>query len=248
MIRPEGSVDETLRRLQEEVASLKARQAHAEAQSLCLRRRARLQTGLALAVVAASILVSPANRAAIAQGYGVTLQSLDTRLKAVEAKTQFMSTDTTAKRTTFSGCNLFVNDGGGYTGAMVTNAAGEGLGNVIVGYNSTGHRLGPDVRTGCHNLIVGDDNNYSSFGGLAAGRFSDISGIYTTVTGGYGNNATSDYAAVSGGYNNTASAHSSVVSGGYFNAATGIESVVSGGVGVTTVGSGVWAAGSYHTP
>ena len=186
-----------------------------------------------------------------------------TRVAALEFKTQFMSADSAAMSTIFSGCNLFVNNDSGNTASIVSNAAGEGLGNLIVGYNSTGHRLGNDVRTGSHNLIVGDDNNYSSYGGIAAGRFATISGIYASVLGGYGNTASGDTATVSGGDSNTASGRNAAVSGGIRNTASGNWASVSGGQygnapGVSASISGGdsryqshdagWSGGSYHSP
>ena len=137
-------------------------------QSRCERRRLRIQAGMAFLALIGAILVSPANRAAIAQGYGVTVSALNTRLMAVEAKTKFQSADATAKSTTFSGCNLFVNNGSGATYYSNQNAAGDGLGNLVIGYNRLGKPDG-DNRIGNHNLVLGDLNNYTSYGGLIAG-------------------------------------------------------------------------------
>jgi len=68
--------------------------------------------------------------------------------------------------TTFSGCNVIVNDDGGSTNAIVTNGAGQGVGNLIIGYNSLGNSYYGDFRTGSHNLVIGDFTDYSSFGGI----------------------------------------------------------------------------------
>lgn len=334
------------------------------------RRRLRVQAGLAFAGLAAAIFALPANRAAIAQGYGVTLATLDARLKVVESKatslqsqidniqltpgpqgpkgdkgdtgaqgpqgltgpqgiqgvkgdtgaqglqgvqgskgdkgdtgaqgpqgvqgtkgdkgdtgaqglpgtpadmtrvtaletkTQYMSVNTTAKSTIFSGCNVFVNDGGGSTDAIVTNAAGDGLGNLIIGYNVTGHRAAgdPDIRTGSHNLILGDDNNYSSFGGLVAGRFSNVNSGYASICGGYGNTVSQTYTAILGGFGNkatgnvssicggrlnTTSGDSATILGGYSDLASGDLSAIAGGNYITQSTLGGWSGGAYHTP
>ncbi len=192
------------------------------------RRRLRLQAGLAFAGLIATVLVSPTSRSAIAQGYGVTLAGLNTRLAVVEAKTQFQSADASAKSTTFSGCNMIVNDGGGSTASIVTNAAGDGLGNLIIGYNQL-QGFNRDIRTGSHNLVVGDDNNYSSFGGMVIGAFNTISDRYASVSGGSSNIASGLGASVSGGYINTASGPFASISGGSSNVASGNSASVSGG-------------------
>ena len=166
-------------------------------------RRSRIQIGLALFALIGAVFLSPANRQAIAQGYGVTLAQLATRMTAIETKTRFQSADATAKSTTFSGCNLFVNDGGGATYAIVQNGSGEGLGNLVIGYNELGKPIG-DVRTGSHNLVLGALNNYSSYGGIIAGSNNAISGAYAVVSGGNNNTASGGAASVSGGQFNTA--------------------------------------------
>lgn len=59
-------------------------------------RRMRIQAAATCGALVVTILLSPGNRAALAQGYGVTLQPLATRLTAQEAKTQYMSVGTDA--------------------------------------------------------------------------------------------------------------------------------------------------------
>ena len=108
---------------------------------------------------------------------------------------------------TFSGSNVHIVSGSG-----ATDGAVNGRGNLIVGYNES--RGATDDRTGSHNIVVGSHHNYSSFGGLVAGRWNTISG---------------DYASVSGGTESEASGSSSSVSGGHANMAIGTRSSVSGG-------------------
>lgn len=57
------------------------------------RRRLRVQSGLAFVALIGAIFLSPANRSAIAQGYGITLASLNARLLSVENKTQYVNVD-----------------------------------------------------------------------------------------------------------------------------------------------------------
>ncbi len=100
-----------------------------EAHSRNERRRFRVQMGLALVAVVGAILLSPANRAAIAQTSRLTLELLDARLTAVEGKTQFMSVDGNGD-THFTGTNLYILSGSGRTDGPV-----NGKGNLIMGYN-----------------------------------------------------------------------------------------------------------------
>jgi len=75
---------------------------------------------------------------------------------------------------TFSGMNVQVVDGTGDTACThLTGGLHEpcnGLGNLIVGYNedtvAVGTREGEEPRTGAHNLIVGDENGWTAYGGV----------------------------------------------------------------------------------
>jgi hypothetical protein len=101
------------------------------------------------------------------------------------------------------------------------------MGNLIVGYNklrpppepepeaSTADRSAPvNVRTGSHNVVVGQEHNFSRFGGLVVGDGNTISGEFAAVSGGGGNTASGIGAVVSGGQGNIASGDFSSVSGG----------------------------------
>lgn len=92
-----------------------------------------------------------------------------------------------------------------------------GLGNLIIGYNEQ-FGVGPptprEVRTGSHNLIVGELHSFSSFGGFVAGINNDITGWGASVCGGVGNEASGNGASVSGGHRNLASGNWASVSGG----------------------------------
>ncbi len=174
---------------------------------------------------------------------------------------------------TLSGYNLRIVNGLGSTDSV------NGLGNLTLGYNATGNTQGGgDVRTGSHNLVLGDLNNYSSYGGLVAGydntvsgRYASVSGgfantasgIYASVSGGLYNTASGSYASVSGGFGNTSSGYTSSVTGGFantasnsyasvsggtYNTASGLYSSVSGGNSLTQSANYAWTGGSYHTP
>lgn len=104
----------------------------------------------------------------------------------------------------------------------------NGLGNLIIGYQDA--RLGEDdQRTGSHNVVVGNFQNYTSFGGLVAGSTNHVSGPYSSVSGGAGNFATGAVSSVSGGSRNKASGDWSSVTAGSQNEASGDLATVSGG-------------------
>jgi hypothetical protein len=126
----------------------------------------------------------------------------------------------------FEGCNIHIRSGGGATDATV-----NGLGNLIVGYNEESPPGGTENRTGSHNLVVGLEHSYSSFGGLVAGRNNTVSGPNATVSGGRFNTASGTRASVSAGQFNTASGIHSSVSGGEGNTASNSGASVSGGEG-----------------
>ena len=148
---------------------------------------------------------------------------------------------------TISAVNVQIVSGLGSTSEGTVDANGNsilgkslsGLGNLIIGYNASGNLSG-DMRTGSHNLVLGDQNSYKSFGGLIAGQNSTVSGYYASVSGGLSNTASGPYTSVSGGYSNTASGRAASVSGGgsltegsIFGWKAGSESTV----GFTTTGN-----------
>jgi trimeric autotransporter adhesin len=120
----------------------------------------------------------------------------------------------------FSGVNVQVVDGEGKTASI------NGEGNLIIGYdeNPNGH-----TQTGSHDLILGEEQTFTSFAGLVAGKSNVIDGEYASVTGGVGNSASGIYSAVTGGATNTASGVASSVTAGEENAASGKKASVDGG-------------------
>ncbi len=148
-----------------------------------------------------------------------------TRVTALENKTQFMSVSGSVTR--FSGTNLQIVSGSGVTSGTI-----NGLGNLIIGYNALRgvNASLPNDRTGSHNLVLGDNNNYSSYGGIVAGDYNAITGVYASVIGGYQNIASGDYSTVSGGFDNIASGSASSERGGGINIASGPAASVSGGI------------------
>jgi hypothetical protein len=75
----------------------------------------------------------------------------------------------------------------------------NGLGNLIVGYNEPRPEGEENIRTGSHNVVVGQLHNFSRFGGLVVGSDNTISGDFAVVSGGGANIASGPSASVSGG-------------------------------------------------
>lgn len=121
----------------------------------------------------------------------------------------------------FSGVNVEVNSGAGKTDAAV-----NGLGNLVIGYDENEP---PAKQTGSNDLVLGEKQTFTSYGGIVDGFENAITGPFASVSGGAGNTASGEFASVSGGGDNTASGEHASVSGGVSNFATGQASSVSGG-------------------
>ncbi len=180
--------------------------------------------------------------------------SLQTGIAALQTTTQFISV--VGGEMYITGTNVHIVNGLGSTNTI------NGFGNLTVGYNARGNGSG-DIRTGSHNIVAGDANSYSAYGGLVVGKgntisdryasisgggFNTASGAFSSVSGGNTNTASGNSASVSGGNMNTANAQHSSVSGGVFNTAGGIRASVSGGLFVRQSFSNGWAGGSFHSP
>jgi len=150
----------------------------------------------------------------------------------------YLTVDTSDHLVTFSGANVYIQSGSGSTSGAV-----NGVGNLIIGYDE-----GSDDKSGSHNLVVGQQHGYSSYGGLVAGYDNNVSGAYGSVAGGRGNSATSSYAAVLGGQNNTAESNYASVTGGYSNVAGNTYAVAVGGYDNAVYESdSVVIGGTYNT-
>src|SRR5712692_520741 len=148
------------------------------------------------------------------------VKELTDRVQELEAKLACLSKD--GDNVVFDKCNVYIRSGSGKTDGEV-----NGLGNLIIGYNET---TSENIkRTGSHNLVIGPEHAYTSFGGVVAGRENTISAPYASVTGGRLNTASGLGASVSGGSVNTASKDFASVSGGKSNEAKGLNASVSGG-------------------
>jgi hypothetical protein len=147
---------------------------------------------------------------------------------------------------TFSGVNIYINNGAG-----ATDDAVNGTGNLIVGYNEL--RAEGNDRSGSHNIVIGMNNNYSSYGGVVSGYLNTISGEYAGVIGGSANRASGKNSTVTGGSGNAASGWSSSISGGENNSSSGPYCSVSGGyfneacIGYSSVSGGFSNEAGYFS-
>ena len=159
----------------------------------------------------------------------------------------------------FRGVNVQIVNGLGETQTV------NGTGNLIVGYNrpnasgfvcslgitesasvclANGGVWAQSHKGGSHNIVGGDFNNYSSWGGLVLGLENTLSAPYAAVLGGARNRAEGSFASIAGGSYNTASGIYSSVSAGFDNHATGEFAAVAGGARRTAPGPNDWAAGT----
>lgn len=164
----------------------------------------------------------------------------------------------------FKGANVQVVNGLGITETI------NGLGNLIVGYNGlrnvapaefvcsdgqfadqaacegAGQLWAANHKSGSHNIVGGQGNSYSSYGGLVVGISNVTNGQYSSVTGGSVNTASGFASSVSGGFGNGASGLRSSVSGGQLNTASASNSSVSGGTSNFSSGSGASVSGGQQ--
>jgi hypothetical protein len=85
----------------------------------------------------------------------------------------------------------------------------------VIGY---GENAGSYPRTGSHNLIVGSQNGWTSFGGIIGGQSNLLTGKYGTVFGAL-NAASGSWTFLAGQHNKASSLYSSIL-GGTGNSAT----------------------------
>jgi len=113
-----------------------------------------------------------------------------------------------------SGMNLQIINGEGSTGTV------NGLGNLIVGYDETDVNKNDepiDDKTGSHNLVIGAEHTYTSFGAIVAGADNVSEAPGASVLGGSSNTASGENAVVVSGTENEAQGDDSAVLSGNNN-------------------------------
>jgi hypothetical protein len=142
-----------------------------------------------------------------------------------------------------SGANVQIVNGEGQT------KSANGAGNLVIGYDEN---QGKHEQSGSHDLILGTEQTFTSYGGILAGRENTITAPFAEVLDGFANTASGEYDAVSagnrntasgtfgawigGGWHNTSSGSSTSVTGGAYNNAGGENGSVTGGEGNATSG------------
>jgi hypothetical protein len=163
------------------------------------------------------------------------VEALQDKIAALQATLTAVTFDSTTNEVVITRANLRIVNGLGST--ETTN----GLGNLIVGYNESNVPFNfRDDRSGSHNVVVGERNNFSSFGGLVVDLLNEISGQFTSVSGGNINVATGTSSSISGGARNITRGDFSSISGGALNTA-------SGGSNRSAPGTENWAAGALFS-
>jgi hypothetical protein len=209
-------------------------------QTRAAERRLHCWRRIAYGLLILGMVSLPLAAGITAQDESSEYKGIRKRLAALEYKLQYISGG--ANEVVITGANLRIVNGLGST------ETANGLGNLIVGYNEERYDCPTwrppeectNSRTGSHNLIVGKEHNFSSFGGAAVGLHHQISGIFASVTGGVNNEASGLWSTVSGGVNNVASGVYAVVSAGVGNHAAGGISSISGGS--TNIASGDYSS------
>lgn len=185
--------------------------------------------------------------------HGQTIASLSAQVKALQGQVSYLQSQVvtlqknpalqlgryvsvspdpqngvTGPNITFSGANVHIVSGSGYTGDHYT-----GLGNLIIGYNEAKvGELASGDRGGSHNLVIGRYNKFlqGAFGGIVQGDMNQITCEENVALGGGANVVTGSYAVVIGGSSNTSASFLSVALGGFDNTTgTGSYQLMLGG-------------------
>ena len=164
--------------------------------------------------------------------------ALEERLQAVEALLAHVTID--GDNLVLTGMNFQVVSGTGDTDGNV-----NGTGNIIIGYDESNSNN--DEKSGSHNLIIGRNHSYESYGGIVAGEDNEQTGQVASILGGTGNAADGDGAVVVGGQDNQADGETSVILAGENNRAIGRScSISSGTVNLCSGGASAISGGNSN--
>ena len=135
-------------------------------------------------------------------------------LKSLLSHVKFVGVGVGGKPTIqFSGVNVQIVNGEGKTASV------NGEGNLVIGYDE--NKEGKHQQTGSHDLVLGEEQTFTSFGGLVAGWANQVTGAFASVTGGMENSASAPESSVTGGLMNSAPGGQASVGGGRLNTASG---------------------------
>ena len=111
--------------------------------------------------------------------------------------------------------NTFVLEGVNFQ--VTSGSAGSSAGNVIIGTNDVTEYTPNPVRTGTHNLIIGNGHEYTGNNGIVHGENNRLTSPYAAVIGGRKGNVTGPGAVLVGGLMNHIDTQDAAVVGGFKN-------------------------------
>jgi hypothetical protein len=135
----------------------------------------------------------------------------------------------------FDAANVQIVSGTGSTG--ITN----GRGNLVIGYDENG---GKHEQTGSHNLILGEEQTFTSYGDILGGG-KNVGNSQSSIVGGRENTTNGPYASAIGGTGNIASGEGSTIDGGRENVTTVAWASTSGGYKNEVKSNYGWIGGGY---
>ena len=138
-------------------------------------------------------------------GLSLLSKSEQETLKSILPYVKYVASGVGGKPTIqLSGANVQIVNGEGSTEAT------NGAGNLVIGYDENKNN---EPQTGSHNLVVGPEQRYTSYGAILGGRDNKALGPYDFVVG-IANKASNEGSSVSGGFENTAGFELSSIFGG----------------------------------
>ena len=226
----------------------------ANAKTPSLKKLARTVAALQKKVNTQAASIASQGRTIGAQGQTIASQSLTiTTLQGQLASAQsvlqlapYVSLDTAAMNGV-AGPNIVFKGVNVHVMSSTAQEDTSGLGNLIVGWDTPLIGQPAGYRAGSNNLVCGDLNGFTTYGGFVAGWDNYVSASYATVSGGYRNVATGTAASVSGGQINQASGPAASIGGGTNNIASALNSTVSGGSAGTEASANGWRGGTFES-
>jgi hypothetical protein len=136
---------------------------------------------------------------------GLTSIELET-LKSILPLIRYVGAGVGGKPTIqFTGANVQIVNGEGSTPIV------NGEGNLVIGY---AENAGKHAQDGSHNLVLGEEQTFTSYGGILGGAKNTLTAPFATVSSGEENTASATGASVGGGFKNLAGASFASVFGG----------------------------------
>lgn len=169
-------------------------------------------------------------------GSGLSAEQVE-QLKALLPHITLVSSGIGGKPTIrFSGVNVQIVNGEGKTATV------NGEGNLIIGYDENPSK---HAQNGSHDLILGEEATFTSYGGIDAGFNNAITAAFASIVGGGENSATFREATVAGGFKNVAANENATVAGGYNNTASSKYATVTGGRANIATNEAALVSGGY---